>query len=314
MKATSGPLPTGPDWIYELKWDGMRVLTEVTADGVRAWSSNGKDATPTFPELAALGPALAPVECVLDGEIVAIGPDGRPNFGRLQHRMHVSMVAEARRRATEVPIELIVFDLLQLGGQDTTALPWKDRRSLLEQLADDLPPATSLSTVFDDGEALFAASRQQNLEGIVAKRRGSPYIPGARTKSWVKVKVRRRQEFVVGGWAAGEGRRANGLGSVLVGYHDAPGAPELRYAGRAGSGFTDPELDRLAGVLAPLATGECPFTPPPPPLHYRGARWVEPKVVVEIEFGEWTSDGRMRHPVYLGQRIDVDPSAVVREP
>jgi bifunctional non-homologous end joining protein LigD len=314
MKATSGPLPTGPDWIYELKWDGMRVLTEVTAGGVRAWSSNGRDATPTFPELAALGPALAPVECVLDGEVVAIGPDGRPSFERLQHRMHVAMVAEARRRAADVPVELIVFDLLRLGGQDTTSLPWKDRRSLLEQLADDLPPATSLSTVFDDGKALFTASRRQNLEGVVAKRRSSPYVPGARTKSWVKVKVRRRQEFVVGGWAPGEGRRANGLGSVLVGYHDAPGAPELRYGGRAGSGFSDAELDRLAGVLAPLATDACPFTPPPPPLHRRGARWVDPKVVVEIEFGEWTSEGRMRHPVYLGQRIDVDPTAVVREP
>jgi bifunctional non-homologous end joining protein LigD len=314
MKATSGPLPTGPDWAYELKWDGMRVITEVTAGGVRAWSSNGREATATFPELAALGPALAPVECTLDGEVVAIGPDGRPNFGRLQHRMHVATVAEARRRAADVPVELIVFDLLRLGGQDTTALPWRDRRRLLEQLADDLPPATSLSTVFDDGESLFAASRQQNLEGVVAKRRGSPYVPGARTKSWVKVKVRRRQEFVVGGWASGEGRRANGLGSVLVGYHDAPGMPELRYAGRAGSGFTDAELDRLAAELVPLALDACPFTPTPPALHSRGARWVEPRVVVEIEFGEWTSDGRLRHPVYLGERIDVDPAAVVREP
>jgi bifunctional non-homologous end joining protein LigD len=314
MKATSGPLPTGPAWAYELKWDGMRVLTEVGPDGVRAWSSNGRDATATFPELAALGPALAPVECLLDGEVVAIGPDGRPNFGRLQHRMHVGMVAEARRRATEVPVELIVFDLLRLGGQDTTSLPWRDRRSLLEQLADDLPPGTSLSTVFDDGEALLAACHRQNLEGVVAKRRDSAYVPGARTKSWVKVKVRRRQEFVVGGWAPGEGRRANGLGSVLVGYHDAPGAPELRYAGRAGSGFTDPELDRIGALLAPLAIDDCPFTPPPPPLHRRGARWVRPEVVVEIEFGEWTSDDRLRHPVYLGERIDVDPAAVVREP
>jgi bifunctional non-homologous end joining protein LigD len=314
MKATSGPLPTGPAWAYELKWDGMRVITEVTADGVRAWSSNGREATATFPELAVLGPALAPVECTLDGEVVAIGFDGRPSFELLQRRMHVSMVAEARRRAAEVPVELIVFDLLSLGGQDTTRLPWRDRRRLLESLAEDLPPGIGLSTVFEDGEALLAASRAHGLEGVVAKRTDSTYVAGGRTRSWVKVKVRRRQEFVVGGWAPGEGRRTNGLGSVLVGYHDASGAPELRYAGRAGSGFTDAELDRLAGVLAPLAVEACPFTPPPPALHARDAHWVGPELVVEVEFGEWTSEGRMRHPVYLGQRIDVDPAAVVREP
>jgi bifunctional non-homologous end joining protein LigD len=314
MKATSGPLPAAPGWVYELKWDGMRVLTQVDADGVRAWSSNGRDATATFPELAALGPALAPVECTLDGEVVAIGSDGRPSFELLQHRMHVSQVAEARRRAVDVPVELIVFDLLRLGGQDTTGLPWRDRRHLLERLADDLPKGTGLSTVFDDGEALLAACRQQGLEGVVAKRVDAPYLPGGRTRSWVKVKVRRRQEFVVGGWAPGEGRRAQGIGSILVGYHDAPGAPELRYAGRAGSGFTDTELDRLEGVLAPLAVDACPFTPPPPPLHARGAHWVEPSVVVEITYGEWTSEGRLRHPVYLGERVDLDPGAVIREP
>lgn len=318
MKATSGPLPTGPAWVYELKWDGMRLLVEVdgtgAGDGVRAWSANGREATATYPELAALGPALAPVACTLDGEVVAIGPDGRPNFGRLQHRMHVTLAADARRRAAEVPVELIVFDLLRLDGHDTTGLAWRDRRRLLEGLADDMPPGTSLSTVFDDGEALLAATRQQGLEGVVAKRADTPYVPGSRTRSWVKVKVRRRQELVVGGWAPGEGRRADGLGSILLGYHDAPGSPELRYAGRAGSGFSDAELDRFAALLAPLAIDACPFTPRPPALHARGAHWVRPELVVEVEFGEWTGDGRLRHPVYLGRRADVDPSDVVREP
>ena len=324
MKATSGQLPTGPDWVYELKWDGMRLLVEVDNDGntaagsdagtVRAWSANGRDATATYPELAPLAPALAPISCLLDGEIVAIGPDGRPSFGRLQQRMHVASPADARRRAAEVPVELIVFDLLRLNGQDTTGLPWRDRRRLLEGLADDLPPGVSLSTVFDDGQALLNATRQQGLEGIMAKRVDAPYVPGTRTRSWLKVKVRRRQELVVGGWAPGEGRRADGLGSILVGYHDAPGEPELRYAGRAGSGFTDAELDRFAALLAPLATDVCPFTPPPPPLHARGAHWVRPEVVVEIEFGEWTEDGRLRHPVYVGRRTDKNPADVVREP
>jgi bifunctional non-homologous end joining protein LigD len=314
MKATSGTLPAGPDWTYEIKWDGVRILADVTPDDVRLWSSNGRDVSATYPELAALGPALAPIECTLDGEVVAFDDEGRPNFGQLQHRMHVGVVAEARRRAAEVPVGFVVFDLLRLGGQDTTGLPWRDRRTLLEQIADDLPAGVDLAGVYDDGPSLLAATRERGLEGLVAKRTGSTYVPGSRTRSWIKVKVRRRQELVVGGWAPGEGRRANGLGAILVGYHDAPGAPELRYAGRVGSGFTDAGLDRMASLLAPLAVDECPFTPRPPALHTRGARWVEPQVVVEVEFGEWTSDGRMRHPVHLGQRVDVDPAAVVREP
>lgn len=314
MKATSGPLPTGPDWIYEIKWDGMRIVADVAPGEVRLWSSNGRDVSATYPELAALGPALAPVECTLDGEVVAFDAEGRPSFEQLQHRMHVAVVAEARRRAAEVPTEYIVFDLLRLGGQDTSGLPWRDRRSLLEQLSEDMPAGVELAGVFDDGPSLLDASRRRGLEGVVAKRTGSAYVPGGRTRNWVKVKVRRRQELVIGGWAPGEGRRAHGLGAILVGYHDTPGAPELRYAGRVGSGFTDAGLDRMAAVLAPLAVDECPFTPVPPALHARDARWVEPRVVVEVEFGEWTTDGRLRHPVHLGERSDVDPAAVIREP
>jgi bifunctional non-homologous end joining protein LigD len=314
MKATSGPLPTGPGWIYELKWDGMRVLVEVGPDGVRSWSANGLEATATYPELAALGPALSPIQCVLDGEVVALDAAGRPSFERLQHRMHVASPAEAARRAQDVPVELVVFDLVSLGGHDTTGLPWSDRRRLLEGLASDLPPGVDLARVFDDGEALLAACRAAGLEGVMAKRVDARYVPGGRTKAWIKVKVRREQEVVVGGWAPGEGNREGGLGSLLVGYHDAPGAPELRYAGKVGSGFTAAELTRVERLLAPLARETSPFTPRPPALHARGARWVEPDVVVEVAFGEWTGDGRMRHPVYLGQRLDVDPAAVVREP
>src|SRR5829696_5463191 len=161
MKATSGPLPTGPGWVYELKWDGMRVLVDVGPDGVRGWSANGLEATATYPELAALGPALAPIECVLDGEVVALNGEGRPSFTRLQHRMHVTAVADARRRAQEVPVEFVVFDLLELGGQDTTGLTLADRRRLLASLAEDLPPGTGIAQVFDDGDALLDACRSQ---------------------------------------------------------------------------------------------------------------------------------------------------------
>ncbi len=314
MKATSGTLPKGSGWAYELKWDGMRVLADVRPEAVSAWTSNGLDATTRFPELAALGPALAPVECVLDGEVVALDARGRPSFTRLQHRMHVATPAKVRLVAEEVPVEFVVFDLLRLGGHDTTGLPWSDRHRLLQGLAEDFPPGVQAAQAFDDGEALLAATRAQGLEGVMAKRVDSTYLPGSRTRSWIKVKVRRQQEVVVGGWAPGEGNRAGGLGSLLIGVHDAPGAPELRYGGRVGSGFTAAELLRMERLLRPLAVDACPFTPEPPPLYVRGSHWVRPEVVVEVAYGEWTDDGRLRHPVYLGQRDDIDPAAVVQEP
>jgi bifunctional non-homologous end joining protein LigD len=314
MKATSGSLPAGDGWVYEVKWDGMRVLTEVTPDGVRAWSANGRDAATSFPELAALAPALAPLDALLDGEVVALDAAGRPSFERLQRRMHVSSAAEAGRRAAETPVAYVVFDLLRLGGHDLTGRPWRERRRLLDQIADDLPPGVDVAGVYDDGPDLLAAADQRGLEGVVAKRVDSTYVPGGRNRSWIKVKVRQHDELVVGGWSGGAGNREGRLGSLLVGFHQEPGDGVLRYAGRVGSGFTSAELDRVAARLAPLADGACPFDPPPPPLHRRGAHWVRPEVVVEIAYGEWTSEGRLRHPVYLGERTDVDAAAVVRPP
>lgn len=313
MKATSGPLPTGEGWAYEIKWDGMRVMADVAPDGVRAWSTTGRDALASFPELAALSPALAPLEALLDGEVVALDEQGVPSFGRLQRRMHVTSPAEAIRRAAEVPVAYVVFDLLRLSGHDLTGRPWHERRDLLERIADDLPPGVDVPPVYDDGAALLAAAEARGLEGVVAKRRDAPYVPGARTRHWVKVKVRRHDEWVVGGWSGGTGNREGRLGSLLVGAHDRPGG-RLRYAGRVGSGFSVAELDRLGRRLATLTTPDCPFEPPPPPPHRRGARWVRPEVVVEIAYGELTTDGRIRHPVYLGEREDVDPTTVVPPP
>jgi bifunctional non-homologous end joining protein LigD len=311
MKATSGILPAGDDWIFEIKWDGMRVVVDVGAQGVRAWTTRGHDAATRFPELAALGPALAPLEAVLDGEVVALDERGVPSFERLQHRMHVPSEAEAARRAADVPVAFVVFDLLALDGHELTGRPWHERRALLDRLADDLPPGVDVAQVFADGTDLLAAVEARGLEGVVAKRRDSTYLPGGRSRQWIKVKVRRHDEFVVGGWSGGLGNREGGLGSLLVGAYDAPGAPPLRYAGRVGSGFTVAELDRMARRLAELATPDCPFDPPPPALHRKGAHWVAPDVVVEIAYGELTSEGRLRHPVYLGERPDVDPAQVV---
>ena len=314
IKATTGTLPAGAGWVYEIKWDGMRVLADVSPEGVRAWSANGRDATTAFPELDALAPALAPLDALLDGEVVALDEAGRPSFGRLQGRMHVSSRAESVRRAENIPVAYVVFDLLRLGGHDLTGRPWHERRRLLDQLAADLPPGVDVAQVYDDGPALLDAADQRGLEGVVAKRAESTYVPGARTRNWLKVKVRRHDELVVGGWSGGAGNREGRLGSLLVGFHDQSGDGVLRYAGRVGSGFNSAELDRIAARLAPLTTDTCPFVPPPEALHRRGATWVRPEVVVEITYGEWTSDGRLRHPVYLGERTDVDPAAVVRPP
>ena len=313
MKAVTGELPTGPGWTYEVKWDGMRVVTHVDGGTVGAWSRNGRDATVAFPELDALGPALAGLDIVLDGEVVALDADGRPSFERLQRRMHVGNRADAVARAATVPVAYVVFDLLQLGGRDLTGLPWSDRRHLLEQLADDLPPGVELARTFDDGPALLDACKARGLEGVVAKRDDAPYLPGTRSRAWVKVKVRQHDEMVVGGWAPGTGSRADALGSLLVGYHEE-GDPALRYAGRVGSGFTAASLAEMAELLAPLETDVCPFRPPPPAAVARDARWVRPEVVVEVAYSEWTADGRLRYPVYLGRRWDVDADSVAGPP
>ena len=315
MKATTAPLPVGGDWTYELKWDGMRALSEVQDGELRIWSSNAKDATVAYPELARLGEAFGHIDVVLDGEIVALDEAGHPSFGLLQHRMHITSPGEAAHRAAEVPVELVLFDVLQVGDRSTVGLPLSDRRTVLRSLADDLPPGVQVAAVFDDGPELLAAAAHQGLEGVIAKRAGSLYLPGRRTSDWVKVKVQRRQEMVVGGWADGQGERAGTLGALLVGYHDTS-VPErpLRYAGRVGTGFTGPVLAELRRTLADLASDECPFTPPPPRLRARDAHWVRPELVAEIGFGNWTDEGLLRHPVYLGLRNDVDPDRVVREP
>lgn len=313
MKATSGPLPTGDEWLYEIKWDGMRLVVTVEDGRVRLTSANGKDATNSYPELTGLGDALG-VDAVLDGEVVAFDDDGRPDFGRLQQRMHVSNPRAAAERAAAVPAVLCLFDLLVLDGRDITGLPLTDRRQLLETLVDN-GPHWQVPAAHDEGEALLAAADAAGLEGLVAKRRDSTYRPGSRTREWVKVKVRRRQEFVVGGWGAGEGGRAGRIGGLLVGHHleDRLGVDQpLRFAGRVGSGLTDREIDALTELFVPI--DDCPFDPPPPAMQRRDVTWVEPTVVVEVEYAEWTSDGRLRHPTYAGRRIDVDPGQVTATP
>lgn len=320
MKAVAGGLPTDDSWAYEIKWDGMRLVAYVNDPAgtpLRLQTTRGLDAAERFPELDGL-PASLGITAILDGEVVAF-EDGRPDFGKLQDRMHLVEPEAIRQAAASNPVCYLIFDLLHLDGHDLTDLPYLDRRRLLTRLVDDAVDWRVPPHHLTDGAALLAAVRSQRLEGVIAKRTDSRYLPGKRSSSWVKVKLRNRQELVIGGWQPGEGHRAGSLGSLLLGYHDPggepdrPPGPELRYAGKVGTGFSDSELARLTALLAELEVPESPFTPDPPDLVTRTARWVRPELVAEVTFGEWTSDGILRHSSYLGLRTDKEPSDVVRE-
>jgi bifunctional non-homologous end joining protein LigD len=311
MKAVTGELPPPTEqraWSYEIKWDGMRVVT--CTDGTRAqlWSSNRIDVTRRFPELALVAGAMSGRPAVLDGEVVAFDAAQLPSFQVLQTRMHVDDAHEARRRAANVPVLYVVFDVMHFDGHDLVGLPFEPRVGLLDELFED-GDAWQRVQRHDDGPALLAAVEAKGLEGVMAKRRDSTYTPGRRSSAWRKVKVRRHAELVVGGWLPGAGARAGRLGALLVGFHEGG---ELRFAGRVGSGLTDAEIDALGELLAPLARRDDPFTPPVKRADAPGAHFVEPRLVVEVAYGEWTSDGRLRHPSYLGRRFDKDPRDVGR--
>jgi bifunctional non-homologous end joining protein LigD len=315
MKATAGDLPLGDGWTYEVKWDGMRALSFVEDGRLRVQSANERDVTVSWPELAGLAEALPASAVLLDGELVATDEEGRPSFGRLQQRMHIASAVEAARRANEVPVSYVVFDVLHLDGHDLMGLPLSDRRRLLGQVVEPAPRWRP-SPVHDDGPALLEAATAQGLEGVVAKLADSRYEPGGRVRTWRKVKVRRHQEVVVGGWLPGEGNRSGRIGALLVGVHDRAGdGLPLRFAGRVGTGFTEAELARLAERMGPLTTDECPFDPAPPRAEIlRGPTWVRPELVAEVAYGEWTGDHRLRHPSYLGLRFDKDADQVTRDP
>lgn len=312
MKGSGGALPTEDGWAFEIKWDGMRVIVEVDASGVRGHSANGLDVSTRFPELAGLADHLAGHRAVLDGEVVVLDELGRADFSRLQQRMHVGNPDQVLRR--DQPVTFVVFDLLHLDATPTIDLPYADRRALLSELVEPGPGWLVPDHQVGHGQELFDAAAATGLEGVMAKRLDSRYLPGKRSSAWRKVKVRRRQELVIGGWTAGTGGRSASLGALLVGVHDPGGGP-LRFAGGVGTGFTDDTLALLQRELARRTADECPFDPPPPRTALRTpATWVRPELVAEVAFGEWTPDGRVRHGSYLGLRTDKDPRTVVREP
>jgi bifunctional non-homologous end joining protein LigD len=312
MLATAGKLPRDDGrWAFELKWDGVRTLAYCEPGRVRLESRTQRDVTSQYPEVAtALREALSSVEAVLDGEVVAFDDDGRPDFQRLQARMHLASESAVRRRMKDTPATFIAFDLLFLNGHSTMDLPYEDRRRLLEQLPLDRDGLLVPTAHSGDGAPLLELTRERGLEGLLAKRLDSAYAPGTRSRAWVKVKNVRTAELVIGGWQPGQGGRSSTLGSLALGYHAEPGSPELRYAGKVGTGFTEQTLGDLVRLLKPLEQEESPFEGRQPP---RGTVFVEPRLVAAVEFTEWTRAGTLRAPSFKGLRDDVRAAEVTRE-
>lgn len=283
MKATLGALPADDDrWAYEIKYDGYRTLAFVDGDGIRLQSTKGLDVTATYPELAELPRSVHAGSAIVDGELCVLDADGRPRFELMQR--HAG------------PAVLFAFDVLRIEEHDTIGLPYEDRRRLLEQLVEAGSHWSVPTYRVGGGPELLAATGDQGLEGIMAKRLGSTYLPGKRSPNWRKIKHRRRIEVVIGGFTTGEGNRAGSFGSLLVGI---PGDDGLVFAGGVGTGFDQQRLDELSVRLRALATDACPFVELPPASYRRGATWVEPRLTAVVEITELTNDGYVRHASFV---------------
>lgn len=296
------------EWAFEMKWDGVRALATVRDGRVTLRSRNDNDLTVQYPELQELG-ERAGVDGVFDGEVVAVDDKGRPSFSRLQDRMGLTRARDVEAARRRSPVRLLLFDVLEADGHDLTRLGYDARREALVTVVDpggaiDVPPA-----VEGDLDHAVAQSRDRGLEGVVAKKRSSRYAEGRRSEAWVKIKHHVTQEVVVGGWRPGRGRRAGGVGSLLLGI---PGPDGLEYVGRVGTGFSDRDLDDVGALLGKAERKTSPFVVVPRP-DARDAHWVTPRRVGEVAFAEWTADGRLRQPSWRGWRQDKDPEDVVRE-
>jgi bifunctional non-homologous end joining protein LigD len=308
------------DWAYEMKWDGIRMLAYLDggADGkVTFLTRNGNDVTASFPELVDdLRAALGNRSAVVDGEVVALDRRNRPDFSRLQTRLGLTDARDVRRARRTAPVHYFAFDLLEHDGAATVAEPYSARRTALETLV-RATGTVQVPPVFDgDADDALATSARLGLEGVIAKANDSDYLSGRRSESWVKIKHVRAQEVVIGGWRPGNGHRGDTLGSLLVGIPAEPRPGDtgtrLRYAGRIGSGFSDRDLAALRRTLADLPAEESPFDDVPA-ADARDAVWVQPILVGEAEFAEWTPAGRLRHPTWRGLRTDKVAGDVVRE-
>ena len=311
MLATLGDedgLDDSTEWAFEMKWDGIRAIAQVTPRGLALHTRNGNEVTTAYPELVELLDAVTgPV--VLDGEIVALDARGRPSFSKLQNRMNLTKTPDIERAMRDHPVHYFVFDVLELDGESLVRRPYTERRHALERALHEtervrVPPA------FDgDLTAALRASRELGLEGVMAKDVDSTYTLGRRSSRWVKIKHHLTQEVVIAGWRPGEGRRTGAVGALLMGVPDSEG---LRYVGKVGTGFRERELDELVTRFARMERKTTPFIDVPA-ADARGARWITPRLVGEVEFGEWTPTGRLRQPSWRGWRPDKAPGDVVVE-
>lgn len=309
MLATSGGLPPEDGaWSYEVKWDGVRALVAVELGRLTVTSRNGNDVTSSYPELGALAGQLGASRVLLDGEVVAFDERGRTDFGRLQSRMHVRSPSAALRRSC--PVQLLLFDLLHVDDTSLLDTSYDDRRKALDALGLSGPSWQVPPAFPSGGQDLLDATRAQGLEGLVAKRRDSRYQPGRRSDCWIKLKHVRRTSAVIAGWKPGDGGRSGRLGSLLLGVQGEAG---LEYTGHVGTGFTAAVLADLGRRLEAIRRDDSPFSTEVPREHARHAIWVDPVMVCEVEYAEWTRDGRLRHPSYKGLRDDVPADEVVRE-
>ena len=307
-------IPGGEDWTFEPKYDGIRVVALATLDSVVLLTRNGNDKAAQFPEIVDAVRRLARARrkpLVLDGEIVALRDGEVARFQALQARMHVTKGSAIESHVRDTPVAFIAFDLLLEGDRGLLGEPWSERRARLERVfagrGVDAERLRLGETDGGDGARMLEQARSAGWEGIIAKRTDAPYRPGVRSRDWLKIKVEHRQEFVVGGWTEPRNSREL-IGAILLGYHDDG---ELIYAGHTGGGFSDEALRDMYRRLAPLERKDSPFSNKP--RTNERAHWVEPRVIVEVKFNEWTNDGKLRQPIFLGVRDDKDSSEVVRE-
>ena len=303
MKPASAPVPDGDDWAFEVKWDGHRTLAHIENGEVRFQTTSGHDATQRWPDVSGLAPAIG-TDAILDGEMVVLDADGRPSFDLVQKRTDPA----------QHPAVFQIFDVLQISDNDATGLAYRDRRALLEQLVEPSVHWQVPAFTVGGGSELLAATAEQGLEGVIAKRLNSIYRPGTRSKDWLKLKHRRRVELVVGGFTTGSGNRSESFGSLLVGIDQVASrdpeveralatpltAGELRFAGGVGTGFDSKTLDALTARLNELSADGSPFDGPLPATVRRSAtRWVEPKLRVVVDIAEFTNAGHVRHASFV---------------
>jgi len=317
MLATAGSpvdLREEDEWSFEMKWDGIRAVAYLSTDGaerrVKLLTRNGNDVTVAYPEIVeGLIDQVGTGSVVLDGEVVAIDTRGRPNFGLLQTRMGLSNPRDVRAAMAGTPVHFMVFDLLELEGEPLIGKPYTERRRALEETV-AAGPTVQVPPAFDgDFAGAFQSSSDLGLEGVIAKEREGDYLAGRRSHTWIKLKHHRSQEVVIGGWRPGNGRRSNTIGALMLGI---PDGDSLRYVGRVGTGFRERDLEEALKRLAPLARKTSAFADVPS-IDARGATWVRPVLVGEVEFAEWTASGRLRQPSWRGWRPDKSPGDVVRE-